>query len=268
MITKRFIAGAKCSFVASCAVPLLILACNYHLFFLRGGTREAFLSGLSTAVTQLAPGMILLVVLMVMFWRVSTKYRAALVASAESQADFLENLSPRTIDYAIITSAGLSLFIELAIIRWQVSIFPLLAFYKNFALLACFAGLGLGYALAGRSQIPLILVIPLLAWQIIFEMVLKYGLAADQFTGVIAAPVVEQLHMGIIAARTTFQYGVIYFTLATLFLLTALALIPIGQLCGRTMSRTSNLRAYGFNLLGSLIGVLLMMFLSFLWTPP
>ena len=36
------------------------------------------------------------------------------------------------------------------------------AFYKNFGLLACFLGLGLGYALAGRARIPGVLVLPLL----------------------------------------------------------------------------------------------------------
>jgi spermidine synthase len=47
-----------------------------------------------------------------------------------------------------------------------------------------------------------------------------------------------------------------------------LAFIPIGQLCGRLLERTTQLRAYGLNLLGSLVGVVLMMGLSFLWTPP
>ena len=52
------------------------------------------------------------------------------------------------VDLAIAISAALSLFLELALIRWQSSVLEFLAFYKNFSLLACFAGLGLGYALA------------------------------------------------------------------------------------------------------------------------
>ena len=43
---------------------------------------------------------------------------------------------------------GLSLFLELAVIRWHGSEWEMFAFYKNFSLLACFLGLGLGYALA------------------------------------------------------------------------------------------------------------------------
>jgi len=44
----------------------------------------------------------------------------------------------------------------------------------------------------------------------------------------------------------------VYFLLAVIFLLTTLAFLPIGQLCGRLMQRRPNLKAYGLNLLGSL----------------
>jgi spermidine synthase len=60
----------------------------------------------------------------------------------------------------------------------------------------------------------------------------------------------------------------LFLLLSVLFLLTAVTFVPIGQLCGRLMERRKNLRAYGLNLLGSLIGVLLMLGASFLWTPP
>src|SRR5258708_30440216 len=56
--------------------------------------------------------------------------------------------------------------------------------------------------------------------------------------------------------------------LTVVFLITVLTFLPIGQLCGRLMERRTKLRAYGLNLLGSLLGVLLMLVASFLWTPP
>ena len=59
-----------------------------------------------------------------------------------AQAQFLDTLNPRYVDVAIVFSAALSLFLELALIRWQSSVLQFLAFYKNFSLLACFAGLG------------------------------------------------------------------------------------------------------------------------------
>jgi len=60
----------------------------------------------------------------------------------------------------------------------------------------------------------------------------------------------------------------VYFFLSLVFLLTALAFVPIGQLCGRLMARRPHLRAYGLNLLGSLAGVLLSLLAGALWTSP
>jgi hypothetical protein len=63
---------------------------------------------------------------------------------------------------AIAGAAALSLFLELAVIRWHGAIFEFFAFYKNYGLLACFAGLGLGNALSrSKDGIPLLLVLPL-----------------------------------------------------------------------------------------------------------
>ena len=182
-------------------------------------------------------------------------------SAGETEAAFLENLSLTRIDAAILCSAALSLFLELAIIRWQSSVLPFIALYKNFSLLACFLGLGLGYALAGRDRILLIIVLPLLAWQFGLILFVRYGLGTANIV-----PVHEQLTMGLRSniSGDVFQAGV----LALIFLLTALAFMPIGQLCGRLMERRSKLRSYGLNLLGSLLGVLLMLLASFIWTPP
>src|SRR5271154_5497698 len=95
--------------------------------------------------------------------------------SALAQARSLDTLNAKYADAAILFSAALSLFLELGIIRWQSSILPFFAFYKNFSLLACFVGLGLGYALATRDRIPLVIVLPLLAWQFIFMPLVRYG---------------------------------------------------------------------------------------------
>ena len=184
-------------------------------------------------------------------------------ASAQSQARFLDTLNAKYADAAILFSAALSLLLELCIIRWQSSILPFFAFYKNFSLLACFVGLGLGYALATRDRIPLVIVLPLLAWQFGFMTIVRYGLDIDLNT----VPFREQLTMGIGVGNLS-QILLLYGLLALVFLITALTFIPIGQLCGRLMERRSKLPAYGLNLLGSLLGVLLMLVASFLWTPP
>jgi Spermine/spermidine synthase domain len=185
-------------------------------------------------------------------------------ASAQAQARFLDTLDVKYADAAILFAAALSLFIELACIRWQSSILPFFALYKNFSLLACFVGLGLGYALATRDRIPLITVLPLLAWQFGFMTILRYG--PDRVLTTI--PFSEQLTMGVAEfdewSHIVFLYGI----LTIVFLITVLTFMPVGQLCGRLMERRPKLRAYGLNLLGSLLGVLLMLVASFLWTPP
>src|SRR6266568_5573816 len=143
-------------------------------------------------------------------------------ASALAQARFLDTFNARYADIAIFFSAALSLFLELGIIRWQSSVLPFIALYKNFSLLACFLGLGLGYALAARDRIPLIIALPLLAWQFSFLTFVRYGLG----NGVVIIPFHEQLSMGIGASnlpQTLFLYGL----LAIVFLITALTFMPI-----------------------------------------
>jgi SAM-dependent methyltransferase len=183
--------------------------------------------------------------------------------SAQAQAGFLDMLDIKYVDSAIFFSAALSLFLELGIIRWQSAVIPFFAFYKNYSLMACFAGLGLGYALATRDRIPLLIVLPLLAWQFGFMTIFRYGFHSSFTTN----PFSEQLAMGVGTGhlgQAIFQNGF----LAVVFLMTALAFMPVGQLCGRLMERRAKLRAYGLNLLGSLLGVLLMLVASYLWTPP
>ena len=74
--------------------------------------------------------------------------------------------------------------------------------------------------------------------------------------------------MGVLAASSLSHYVAVYFFLTVVFLLTALAFVPVGQVCGRLMERLPSLHAYRLNLLGSLGGVALMLGTSFLWTPP
>jgi len=184
-------------------------------------------------------------------------------ANAAAQAQYLDGLSPKYLDVAILVSAALSLFLELSLIRWQSSTFEFFAFYKNFSLIACFMGLGLGYALAARDRIPLVTAIPLLAWQFGFMIIVRQA----PFTPFRRIPFREQLTMGVEGATLAHIFA-LYALLGVVFLITALAFMPVGQLCGRLMERRAKLRAYGLNLLGSLIGVVITLAVSFLWTPP
>ena len=112
------------------------------------------------AGAALAVALVVLAAIQVHRWL--RRAEPALDSQGREQVSFIDALPSRYVDLAIAGSAGLSLFLELAVIRWQSSVFPFFAFYTNFGLLACFAGLGLGYALARRDRIPLALVVPLL----------------------------------------------------------------------------------------------------------
>jgi hypothetical protein len=63
------------------------------------------------------------------------KAEPLLDAHFRDQANNLDNLAPRFVDVAIVGSAALSLFLELAVIRWQGTVFEFFAFYKNFGAL-------------------------------------------------------------------------------------------------------------------------------------
>jgi spermidine synthase len=189
-------------------------------------------------------------------------------AAAEQAVYLLRDVPEKWINAAILASALLSLFLELAIIRWQATVFPFFSFYKNLSLLSCFAGLGLGYALGRRDRVPLFLTLPLLCWQFLFMVGMRYGMSYEQFHSLYALPFREQLNMGLPHMGQYWQVLQSYYVLSVVFLMTALAFVPIGQLCGCLMQRREKLTAYGLNLLGSLAGVLLMFLVSAYWTPP
>lgn len=246
--------------------PMAILYASRHLTRLRAGEDTPLFTpefNLHFAVAS-----VLTVLVTVGAVWIVRRYRTALEDAGSAQEAWIAGLSPGQVMGVVILSAGLSLFLQLALIRWQISIYPALSFYKNFSMLACFTGIGLGYALAGQRAITLAFVVPLLLWQLVAQGVLVYGLSDIQGVSLHASPITEQLDIGLTSARTRVQVLAIYVVLGSLFLQTAACLIPVGQLCGRAMMRTTNLRAYGFNLVGSVLGTLLMLFMGQLWTGP
>ena len=54
--------------------------------------------------------------------------------------------------FDLFLASALGLFVELIFIRWLSSELRMVAFYKNFALIAAFLGLGLGFAITRRKD--------------------------------------------------------------------------------------------------------------------
>ncbi len=257
-MTLSFTKLLRLSFLLSGLLPLVVAICT------------GVLPGESVATrywVAVGVGIPVVLVLSRLFGRLLRRFEGPLDELARDQVSFLDRLPAKRVGLAIAGSAALSLFLELAVIRWQGTVWEFFAFYKNIGLLSCFAGLGLGYALAGRDRIPLVFTAPLLAFQILLLEALRHG-TGDTIQSLLVMPFQEQLSMGILAASSLPHYAAVYFFLTVVFLLTALAFVPVGQVCGRLMERLPSLHAYGLNLLGSLGGVALMLGTSFLWTPP
>src|SRR5690348_14831535 len=89
--------------------------------------------------------------------------------------NWVENASPSVLRSSVIATAGLSLFLELILIRWEAGLFVVFALYKNFTLLACFCGLGIGYAKSHDKQLTLAASLPMTALLLLVFSVLRYG---------------------------------------------------------------------------------------------
>lgn len=176
----------------------------------------------------------------------------------------LKNNNKKIIYFYISLAAGLGLFLELSIIRIHSSYFQLFAYFKNISLLSCFLGLGIGYSLSNKKLTSLAWVFPFFATQIIFLFLLKN----TPVTAFMQNPISEQWAMGQSIAKGAFHLSVIYGFLLLIFIFNAMCFVPLGQLVTKLMDLTDPLRAYGYNLVGSIVGVLIFTILSFFWTPP
>ena len=164
----------------------------------------------------------------------------------------------------IALAAGTGLYLELVLIRFHASCFQLFAFFKNFSLLSCFLGLGIGYALGNRRPLFTPVVLPLLAFQAILLHVMRY-------TGIepmLHNPIAETLALGLEQSQDWVHAATVYGFLFFVFSFNALLFIPLGHLASRLMDRAPRLVAYSWNLVGSLAGILAFFALSFIWSPP
>jgi len=164
------------------------------------------------------------------------------------------NLDAKTRIRSIVLVTMLSLLLELVLIRWLASVFPVFSFYKNFTMLACFLGLGAGYAVAERKPCAPALVLPMLALFVGVITLLRY----DTGIGYLIFSV---------GWLSTFDLPV-YFLLGASFILCACICYPVGQLCGKLLHSSNSLNAYGLNLMGSILGVVALFVMSLYWLPP
>ena len=167
----------------------------------------------------------------------------------------------------LLLASFLTLFAELAFIRWIAVEVRVFAYFKNLALLLCFVGFGLGCALARQIPRWLSAVIAFLTLLFIVRLPVGDGRWLEGLSQSLgAAADVEIWATGSSWHWARFLGGAV--VAAVLFLLMVWIFVPLGQTVSRQMDRApSTLSAYSWNLLGSLAGILAFLGVSRLMLP-
>jgi spermidine synthase len=209
-------------------------------------------------------GTVVVVLYAVWIWKTQTRWWPRLRTILEQHTDALDSLGGKHIGWWILLAAATGLFAELMIIRWHASAFQLFGYFKNISLLSCFLGLGIGYSIAKRRPVAILLALPALALQFIVMFVLRFS----PLQTALQNPITEQLTLGLAQVESMSRIFLVYGFLILVVVFNMLTFIPFGHLVSRLMLRRSNLVAYSWNLVGSLVGILSFTALAFLWSPP
>lgn len=173
-------------------------------------------------------------------------------------------MSPTT--WRLLLVSFISLFLELLLIRWLSTEVRLFAHLKNLALIACFAGLGIGYGtrrhivppqvtFAGMAALAVFALPESLMGVASLKNLSQYVLFTDLYSWTPQAPA-PVMAAGLSALLAVFTVIVFMF-------------IPLGQLLGdifRTSPRP--LTTYTLNVAASLAGIVAFTLLSVVGTPP
>jgi spermidine synthase len=168
----------------------------------------------------------------------------------------------------LFLASALTLFAELALIRWVATEIRVFAYVKNLALLLCFLGFGLGCALARQrprwqtaaTALLGLIVIVRLPWRgpQIMESLSQY-LGASQDIEIWATGTMHDTTGFLLAVAVTI----------ILLLLITYIFIPIGQTVSRQIELAPRpLYGYSWDLAGSLAGILAFFAMSWLALPP
>jgi spermidine synthase len=168
----------------------------------------------------------------------------------------------------LLLASFLTLFAELAFIRWIAVEVRVFAYFKNLALLLCFVGFGLGCALAKQSTRWLGGIASFLGLVLLVRLPIQNGRWLEGLSQSLgAAADVEIWATGTSWHWARFLVGSL--VAMVLFLLVVWIFVPLGQTVSRQMDRAaSTLSAYSWNLLGSLAGILAFLGTSRLMLPP
>jgi hypothetical protein len=151
----------------------------------------------------------------------------------------------------LIGLSFLALFLELMLIRWVPSSVRLVAYFANLMLISSFLGLGLGALVRSRN------------WRLFrfFPLMLLISVSFIQLCQSVLLP----------SSMTEFRYIFFptsqeffnYFVLIAIFILNVLVFVPIGERIGELFHAMPALKAYSWDLGGSLAGTIFFGLFSF-----
>ena len=165
------------------------------------------------------------------------------------------------------------LFLEMLLIRWVSSEVRIFAYFKNFVLIACYLGFGLGCyrsrrpvplpaLVAGPVTLAALVGLPWAPLRKVFELLPGFigAFSEVDMWGVPKMPLDADSARALAASL---------FLITPLFTLLAITFMPVGQLVGALIEGAPDgVGAYTVNVVGSLGGILLYTGLCFLWLPP
>ncbi len=170
----------------------------------------------------------------------------------------------------LIFVSVLSLFVEMLMIRWVSSEIRIFAYFKNFVLVACFLGFGLGCYLCRRRVQVAALLSPIVVLAIILKAPISpLHRSITDLPQLLGASV--EVHTWGVPAVPASWGGMLLAMIfvVPLFALIATAFIPFGQLVGWYLENApKGVAAYSVNVLASLAGIAGFTLLCFLHQPP
>lgn len=192
--------------------------------------------------------------------------------TADASADLATPLSNRRAAAELFLISVLILFLELACIRWFPAHVLFLTFFTNVVLVACFLGMSLGCLAAGHRRNYLNSTASLLA----IAMMVAGGVEAWRKPLGTILDVGHQASPQLVFFGTEYRFNdaaqfaiPIEWLEGFFFVLIALVLIGPGQELGRALKRLPNrVRAYTQNIAGSIVGIALFFFCSWLQMGP
>jgi len=146
------------------------------------------------------------------------------------------------------------MLLELICIRWVPAYVRLFGFFINFVLLGALLGIGAGILARPRIKLPIFPI--LLLFLLILIVLVKKSFHVPT----------DQVLFYSNEASTGDREG--FFLLPTIFVLIAIVFLPLGRILGQSLEQFEPLKAYFWDILGSLSGIALFAVMSYFSLPP